>query len=220
MINFHNWVNNTILFYTSSINSSTTYSEHKPKGRLVRVSIKLKVWIHEPNGYYEDSLKLWSCKFFLSCTRDIFFCRPDLLRVVGFHGPHPSEIGFLRSSTSRYYGIAQLHHLLDPHLGRFELCPFATTWCLVVYVSYLNVLFFYLDSFNIAYLCIQNHGFIYIWCSHFSLFFMCSLIFIIQLLCHFCNKKRDIIEYLIHLKGGYIYIYRGRLGELRHKETP
>ena len=43
ILDFLSGVNNTRLLHTSPINDPTTWSEYKPRGRLVRVFIRLKV---------------------------------------------------------------------------------------------------------------------------------------------------------------------------------
>ena len=92
---------------------------------------------------------------------------------------------------------AWLHHFVDQLSKCFELCPFAAT-------KFLEFLFIFLCTWFgllfIAYIMYQElFFFIYLWCLYFPFSLVSFPAFMINLLCCFCDKKWEIIEYLIHL---------------------
>ena len=148
-------------------------------------------------AYFEDTLQLRSCKFFLSYSRGIVFHRPDFPRDIGFHAPYSSEDRLIGHSAPWDPRLARLRHILDSFSRRLEFCPFSTSFRYldIYFLCFICIIDMYLFFFCTSYvsrIIFLIYIYIYIWCSYFSFSLMSFLIYIFHMLCHFCEKKKSL----------------------------
>lgn len=119
-------------------------------------------------AWFEDSLQLKSCKFFMSYSQGIFFHQPYFTREFGFHGLSPLEDGVTWPLDLWDLRSTRLHHILDPLSSHLELYPsFASFRCLVIYVLFLFYWFGFVCFFLFYVYILIFLLYIYICCSFF-----------------------------------------------------
>ena len=123
-------------------------------------------------AYFEDTLQLRSCKFFLSYSRGIVFHRPDFPRDIGFHAPYSSEDRLIGHSAPWDPRLARLRHILDSFSRRLEFCPFSAS-------------FRYLDIYFLCFICIIDMDLFFFCTSYVSRIIFLIYIYIYMMLLFF-----------------------------------